>query len=289
MSAACGGLGSGVRDLAGRFLHDHLSFRMARVHIRDHSGFQRLFAPIFVGETMRSLRMELSSDFLSQENLPALYAHFLFRASAASGFAVVRDVLRGLQRGHVRSALSEAARLPAAIPEIAALLAERYLRRRLLFPEQGRGLSTVRFRNRRRAEISECMWITMRHPSAASCTSLGISAAIRCGSRAAFQQAIAHFWSSNNLDRIAHLEFAGFEHEAGLQPDNVHDLYHPAGTVRMSLDSAQGVVDADLRVHGTSNAYVARIRRFFHQSEQPIRPSPPWLSACGWRGSLTKR
>ncbi|WP_165640117.1 FAD-dependent oxidoreductase [Klenkia brasiliensis] len=37
----------------------------------------------------------------------------------------------------------------------------------------------------------------------------------------------------------------------------VSDAFHPAGTTRMSVDPAQGVVDPDLRVHGVEGLYVA--------------------------------
>ena len=41
-----------------------------------------------------------------------------------------------------------------------------------------------------------------------------------------------------------------------LVPDYL-DMKHPTGTTRMSLDPTSGVVDADCRVHGIDNLYVA--------------------------------
>jgi hypothetical protein len=39
--------------------------------------------------------------------------------------------------------------------------------------------------------------------------------------------------------------------------DQMTDGYHQIGTIRMAADPAQGVVDADCRVHGTPNLFVA--------------------------------
>jgi len=38
---------------------------------------------------------------------------------------------------------------------------------------------------------------------------------------------------------------------------NISDAFHQAGTTRMSDDSRQGVVNANLQVHGVENLYIA--------------------------------
>jgi choline dehydrogenase-like flavoprotein len=39
--------------------------------------------------------------------------------------------------------------------------------------------------------------------------------------------------------------------------NNLYDIYHPAGTTRMSSDPELGVVDANLLVHGATNTFIA--------------------------------
>jgi choline dehydrogenase-like flavoprotein len=57
---------------------------------------------------------------------------------------------------------------------------------------------------------------------------------------------------------LGHLEYHGPEAErAGRVWDQMTDGYHQIGTVRMAADPAHGVVDADCRVHGTPNLFVA--------------------------------
>lgn len=256
MNEAAGGLSDGVNDLTGRFLHDHLSLRLARVTIVDHAGFQRLFAPIFVDQTLRSLRMELSDEFLSRERLPALYAHFVAEAAANSGFALLRDILRSLQHGRLGAAFSDTWRIPLSLPGVMDILFERFVRRRLSFPRDSEVFLHCDFEQ---APLRENR-IYFGGTAAESRRSLRIDWDL--GSNAArvataIQATFARFWAANGLERVARLEFLDLGRDAVIAPTNLYDIYHPAGTTRMSLDSKAGVVDPDLLVHGTSNAFVA--------------------------------
>ncbi|HTQ32763.1 MAG TPA: GMC oxidoreductase [Stellaceae bacterium] len=57
---------------------------------------------------------------------------------------------------------------------------------------------------------------------------------------------------------LGRLEYhAPAEERAGRVWDQMADGYHQIGTIRMSNDPARGVVDADCRVHGSRNLFVA--------------------------------
>jgi choline dehydrogenase-like flavoprotein len=256
MNEAAGGLSSGVSDLTGRFLHDHLSLRLARVTMVDHAGFQRLFAPIFVGKTLRSLRMELSNEFLSLEGLPALYAHFVAEAAADSGFALLRDTLRSIQHGRLGAAFAGTWRIPLSLPGVTEILFERFVRQRLPFPRDSKLFLHCDFEQaplrENRIYLGETG--TDGHRSLHIDWDLGQNA-VRVA--AAVQATFARFWAANGLERLARLELLDFTSDAEIAPTNLYDIYHPAGTTRMSLDSKTGVVDPNLLVHGTSNAFVA--------------------------------
>jgi choline dehydrogenase-like flavoprotein len=57
---------------------------------------------------------------------------------------------------------------------------------------------------------------------------------------------------------IGHLEHHyPAEERAARVRDQMTDGYHQIGTIRMSADPAHGIVDADCRVHGTANLFVA--------------------------------
>jgi GMC oxidoreductase len=248
-----GPFSSGVSDLAGRFLHDHLSLRVARLRVTDPSGFEERFAPFFEGSTMRTLRLELPPEILQSAGIPALYAHFIAIAPSTSGFALVRDCLRLAQRRAFGPALAAATKLPSALPDITRLAYGRFVKQRLAYPKGSEFYLHIdveqapRFANRVYLGPSDG---AARRPLHIDWDveedAPKIARAVRCY--------FERFWARNDLNRIGTLEF---EEDADGWSRNVYDLYHPAGTTRMSVNPADGVVDVSLKVHGTSNVYVA--------------------------------
>jgi choline dehydrogenase-like flavoprotein len=73
----------------------------------------------------------------------------------------------------------------------------------------------------------------------------------------AVQKQFERFWSRNTLGQVATLEFLDLSNASQAWNGNIYDLYHPAGTTRMAEDRDAGVVDQNLRIHGTGNAFVA--------------------------------
>jgi choline dehydrogenase-like flavoprotein len=241
----------------GRYLHDHLSLRVARVEVLDWRRFMELFAPAFTGNTMRSLRVELDPGIALREGLPPFYAHFVAEAPQDSGFAALRDLLRGLQQRRASAALRGALRLPRALPGVAEIAWWRLARRRLAFP-RGPGLYL-------HLDVEQ-----------APCRDNRVYGGDRVGSMArrtcrvdwepdldpgAIAQVagahLAKFWSRNNLQRVARLAFVDAARLRAAWPTNLYDIYHPAGTMRMAATADAGVVDADARIFGTENLYVA--------------------------------
>ena len=252
LNEQAGPLSSGVSDLAGRFLHDHLSLRVARLHITDPSGFEERFAPFFEGSTMRTLRLELPAETLESAGIPALYAHFIAIAPNTSGFALVRDCLRFAQRRAFGPALAAAIKLPRALPDITRLAFGRFVKQRLAYPKASELYLHIdveqapRHANRVYLGPSEG---APRRPLRIDWDVEDDAPRITQTVRRYFER----FWARNDLNRIGTLEF---QEDAEGWNGNVYDLYHPAGTTRMSVDPADGVVDVNLKIHGTSNAFV---------------------------------
>jgi choline dehydrogenase-like flavoprotein len=250
-----GSLSSGVTEFAGRYLHDHLSLRMARVRVRDLTGFQRRFAPFFEGRTMRSLRMELAPALLNGAGLPAFYAHFLAETTEASGFAVLRDGLRSAQRRDFGNAYKALWRVPRALPDISKILYARYVGKRLAFPAGSEIFLQIDYEQAPKRENR----VYLGQPDQTGRRRLHIDwdvdddvASIARSVRYYFEQ----FWRRNRLQAVADLEFTDLGDDKRVWGPNLYDIYHPAGTTRMTLDPSQGVVDPNLRIHGTRNAYV---------------------------------
>jgi choline dehydrogenase-like flavoprotein len=244
-------LSTGVNSHAGRFLHDHLSLRIARLNIRDRRAIDARFAPFFRGATMRSLRMELDPEVSRSARLPPLYLHFVAHAGEDSGFAVLRDLLRAAQRRDRAALIERLKALPRSTPDIVRLLYARFIDRRLAFPADSSVCvhidiqQTPRARNRVRGHATGSLSVDWE-----------IGDELRPIARSVASH-LARFWRRNGLEQFALLDFNDIEHENAFGISNLYDIYHPAGTTRMSLDPAAGVVDAHLKVHGSGNVFVA--------------------------------
>lgn len=204
---------------------------------------------------MRSLRMELSPEALQAAGLPGLYAHFVSEADGESGFAIARDFLRAVQQRNLRGVAGATQRIPRAVPDIAGLLYERLVNRRLAYPADAKFYLHVDFEQAPRRENR----IYASKPALDGRSELRIDwdldsdiPGIAARARALFER----FWKSNRLESVATLNFVDIGADPQLWTSNVYDIYHPAGTTRMAMDPAQGVVDSNLRIHGTGNVHV---------------------------------
>jgi choline dehydrogenase-like flavoprotein len=96
-----------------------------------------------------------------------------------------------------------------------------------------------------------------------ACDALGMKRLrvdLRYGDADAASVVAAHAIIDRNLRDagIGRLEYHCREEErAARVREQMTDGYHQIGTIRMSTSPAQGVVDADCRVHGTPNLFVA--------------------------------
>jgi len=243
-------------DVLGRFLHDHLSVRVAELEIADRSGFVTLFCPSFQGSTMRSPRLELASAVAKSAGVPAMYAHFVVEAPDDSGFAFVRDALRSFQRNQPAVALRQIARLPGAIPDLAEIAWWRAIRKRLTLPAGARVYVHVDFEQppiadnrvhvekRRLSEPRGRLHVDWDLPLDPS------------GIVGVMTEQLQRFWRTNQLDRFASLHLNDPSDLARAWPTNTYDIYHPAGTTRMSRTPLEGAVDSDLMLYGSDNVYV---------------------------------
>lgn len=238
----------------GRYLHDHLSLRIANLHPVALPIFQMLFAPTFLQGTMRTLRIELLADVARSGSIPPAYAHFVADAAPESGFAVVRDLLRAAQSGQARKALTSLKRVPATMPELLSLAYWRMARARLAYPRAS--ALYVQLDLQQTPDIRNRIYLGSDF-DADGCRRIRIEWSprddiTRCATR--FAEEIRGFWRRNQLQRVAEIEF--------LPPDmlgfsNVYDIYHPAGTTRMAHDRNSGCVDPNLKLFGTENVYIA--------------------------------
>lgn len=242
-------LGNSIAETlgVGRMLHDHLSLRVAEIIDLRREEFEQMLSPFFMGTTMRSLRLCLSSE-QGGERCPWAYCHFVIEAPPGSGFALARDFLRGLQAKKYMAAVNAMMSLPSAVGDITRMLWLRYIKRRLSLSKGSRIFVNVDF---------------VQSPSTANSIRSTIDAGeerievdwnITEDITAQVERALnalTVFWDENRLQRTGRIEPVRYDAHNGPSLDNIYDIYHPAGTCAMGR-----VVDADLKIYGLSNGYV---------------------------------
>ena len=91
--------GAVFRDkrMPGPHLFDHLSMAAASIATAQPEALNRLGGFRFRGQTMRSLRFELTPEAQARERVGSLFGHIVVNAQSYGGYDALRDLLRAVQ------------------------------------------------------------------------------------------------------------------------------------------------------------------------------------------------
>jgi hypothetical protein len=242
--------------LVGCYFQDHLSVRAGQIHPANEASFRRMFEPFFQAGTMHSCKLELAPA--AQARLKSLSAmgHVVFEPDEDSGFYELRRMIRAVQAGHnMLPTPTRAWRLLRDADDLVRLACAVYLRRRLRAPRRSRCYLHI--------DIEQAPVSTSRVHLAKRVDPLGVPHALVewrvNGSEKetvqTYARVIEREWRRAGLGRIEWTPRLFASGDAWLE--DARDIYHHAGTTRMSEDPRAGVVDSRLKVHGIANLYVA--------------------------------
>jgi choline dehydrogenase-like flavoprotein len=246
------GLGND-RDLVGRFFAERMSARTGYVvpavpGLADGNGFSAVHA---VAEALvqRALRV---TDAMQRERQLLNCAFFLMARNASMTAEAVRSLatlVKASRRWPLPDGmLGHARNVATGLPDLGALA-----RDRLRPPDAARSVLAVRVQAEQAPNPESRVTLGSRRDR------FGLPVA-RLAWRPAASDRASIRASQEMLDAalrtagLGHLEFMlGDEHPPALLEGN----YHHLGATRMHTDPNEGVVDADCRVHGIRNLYVA--------------------------------
>lgn len=236
-------------DLLGRYFHDHLSVPLCPLEGKARRFCLDHFAPWYRGRTRHSPKLEASIDWQQSSGSLNTMAHLVFATPQGTTLAWARQQLQRIQ-GHPGDALESIA--VRGVLRDSVDLAELAWRRVL--------------QQRRWAPRSAPLVLTIDSEQAPDpCSRIMLSAR-----RNALGEPLARVhWHWGAAERHSIESFAGLLdqqwqrwglgrlHLAPAWEQLVTDTLHPMGGTRMARSPRQGVVDEQLRVHGTSNLYIA--------------------------------
>ncbi len=250
------GIGN-THDQLGRHFHDHLSAAVAKLKNRASTSLLSWMAPVFVGDTTHTARIEAGVALRRRLNLLAIMAHVEIAEPADSGISVARHLLQSIQRGELGSVLRDSyRRLPAASLEIAGLVYNAKVRKRRNI--SSRAAVNIRVSCEQRTHSANRIRLAENSPD-----ELGIPRAVvdwRVSDEEILSMRRYTQWLCRELNTLGE-DAIDWDPDV-IEGDNerfppIRDTNHPMGGTVMGLHPTNSVVDTDLRVHGLSNLYIA--------------------------------
>jgi choline dehydrogenase-like flavoprotein len=252
-------------DALGRYFHDHISGPLAEFVPTALKRFNNAFGHRFVGTTMRSTRLELTTSAQTRDKVACAYGQVSMDTSSTSAFATLRQFLQSRQLGGTRADPRLLRKFIRQTPYFAAVGFWRFYYKQLYWSRDAIF--------RLHVAIEQVPFWGNRILLSAKRDALGAPmVAIDWRQRETelqtFRSYLRHFvsfWRRNGLENIARLKLLSSPddlNENVLLSLRAGDVYHPAGSTRMGTNSREAVVDSELRVFGLPNLWVASTSTF---------------------------
>jgi len=239
----------------GRGFMDHLDCHAGRIAPMDRQRFHAAFDNVFLNGLKYSPRLKLGEAAQALEGLLGSGAYIDFASSMDEHVANLKILARGLTRGRFGQSL---AALPGSLAAMRFVvpMALRYLRYHRIYNLADRGIS-LRLTTEQRPLVESR--VTLRSER----DQLGVPRVdvdwradeATFETMARFAEHIAGYLAGQGLATVT-LDPRLLARDPAFFAE-ADDANHQMGTARMSTGIETGVVDADLRVHGTRNLHVA--------------------------------
>jgi choline dehydrogenase-like flavoprotein len=245
----------------GRGFIDHLDCLAGMVKPLDAKRFHDLFDNAVIGGIKYMPKLRLAPRLQKEKQLVDIGAYFSFRSNLDEHLTNAKILAKAFFRGRTDSIkLSQIRQFAAALPVLAPLLI-RYLRHRRIGNCTGHGIE-LRLMSEQIPRVESHISILEKTDE------LGMPIAAvdwkidgrELETMRFFAETIAEDFNSKSLASIT-LEPFLRDGDARFI-DGLEDMNHHMGGARMSNSPKTGVVDADLRVHGTENLHVASMAVF---------------------------
>jgi hypothetical protein len=241
----------------GRGYVDHLDSTAGTVRIVNLTKFHSLFDTIHLGGFMYYPKIRLSSAAQRQEKLIDIAAHFSYDTRYADHLENIKMFCRSIIDGRIPNNVWAVPNHILSVAKISYPLVLRYLREHRSFKPSDASVrlelsceqipiadSVVRQAPREVDALGMCCAeIDWKINGAELKTFATFARRIRDGLK---HHGLAEVELDSELDNLDPAFFS-----------RVHDANHQMSTTRMAPTAKDGVVDANLRVYGTSNLYVA--------------------------------
>ncbi len=243
-------------DLVGRYFQDHVSFRAGEVVPLQNQRFEQLITSHFYKRTRHYPRFELSYETQKRESLLNVFGHVGVEYPSGSLLIKLREWLRAFQnRQRMAISFRDVGRVVTDGVYVFRLMMRVFFGGVFPFMSGSKFVLQVDTEQcpnpESRVSLSD---VVDDYGVRQLCIDWRLTEEERRGVMWFCEQLKQEFESTGlaqvHLDATRHASPDRWLH-------NVSDIYHPAGTTRMHPDPARGVVDANLKIHGLTNMFVA--------------------------------
>jgi choline dehydrogenase-like flavoprotein len=245
----------------GQGFVDHVDAYAGAVIPIDKARFHRMFDNILLHGLKYSPRVKLAGTAQRKRRLLGIAAGFLFNSQYKEDLDRLKILMKTLLRGKVDSSLLEIPARTVPVARIALPMAARYLRHRRAYNPADQGIQL-------RLSCEQVPLQESRLQLRPDRDALGMPMVnvewmidgIELETMAQFCDMLVERFRREQLARIELNPMLSARDPAFLS--QIDDGNHQMGMARMSSTEKNGVVDADLRVFGSRNLYVAGAATF---------------------------
>lgn len=240
----------------GRAFFDHLDITVGRVRPIDAKRFDALFENIFISGYKYNPKLKLSDAAQRSGGLMQACGAFIFRTSYKENAENLRLFFRSLRRGKAPPNLRSVPLHLWGLARVAGPMILRYLRANRTFHPKGSAIE-LRVTTEQRPVGKSAVTLTERL-DAAGLPALDLHwvlDGVEMATVAACAEAIKEALERDGLAEVTLDPRVAARDPALLEEGD--DTNHQMGGARMALAPADGVVDTDMRLFGSSDIYVA--------------------------------
>jgi choline dehydrogenase-like flavoprotein len=240
----------------GKGFSDHLQADAGRVEAIDRRRFHDLFDNGFVDGLKYHPKLKISASAQRRLGLTGAAAEFTFLSDSGAALSDAKVFFRGLMTGRLTGRPAQIGRGLLSAARVGGPMLARYLGSRRMFNPTDRGIRLAMSAEHRPLAASRLDLLETRDAQGAA--NAQVTWTVDGGvieTLAWFAEAIAEALSGAGLARVT--VDPALKARDGAYLDTVIDGFHQMGLARMAVGEGDGVVDADLKVHGMANLHVA--------------------------------
>lgn len=240
----------------GRPLVDHLDCIAGDVDILDHARFRQLFDNIYLGGYKYYPKLRLSPRIQQAEGLVDIGAQFMYKTRFSEHLDYLKMFLRSIAEGGVNAPIRALPKHLAAVAATTVPLAVRYFKDRRSFKPRDAKVNLTLFCEQLPTAKSQLSLSDVTDEL--GLRRLRVDWQIdgrELATMRRFGLLIKEWLERNSLASVKLDPLLLTLDRAFIA--NVHDGIHQMGTTRMGRTAAEGFVDADLKVFGIDNLFIA--------------------------------